>query len=106
MFQIFHLQLTSLPGSQDNTDTLIFYFDEPVTSPPSPEVTYSCEKIVDIATGLIGFILKFSYAYHPLTQEGIALYELDVLQTLASGKRGARLAKVSYNPSLVEEVCE
>ena len=75
---VFILQLTSLPGT--NTATISFgeRFPLYVTSPPQPVVNFTCDRMVDEATGLINAHLQWSYVHENISyiQEAIKNYRI------------------------------
>ena len=104
LFLVFILhQLTALPEGQDNSINLNLNTPSSVTSPSKPEITYSCERLVDPQTGLVGIGLNFSYEYNPLIQEAISMYTVDALRT-ATGSNGIVIGSFTYDPALVNKV--
>ena len=78
MFHIIILQLTSLPGTNSVLLVLGRNKSLEVTSPPEPVVNFTCDRMVDETTGVIGVHLQWSYMHENISyiQEAIKNYRI------------------------------
>ena len=68
-------QLQSLPKFGGNSaEFFVSVKDNIPVEPEAPRVNVSCDKAVDVVTGLISFSVKWTYEYVPLIQESLKNY--------------------------------
>ena len=103
-------QLTSLPSSNSNQNIFQFSKNEIVTSPPKPEGTFKCERLVDTSTGLLTIHHNWTYTHDNLSyiREAINSYNFALnLEQLEAGKTGSIVGGVlKFDPALQFTVCK
>ena len=101
-------QLQSLPKFGGNSAKfLIFVKGNIPVEPEAPRVNFSCDKAVDVVTGLISFSVKWTYEYLPLIQESLKnygiLFQYDTIS--ASGRPELFIdIKDNLNPAASSQV--